>query len=65
MESFNARRTIMVAAALVAVAVVGPTGRSSDVAVQGRTNANASVAAKGTFVAVTWGAATKERTAIR
>src|SRR5687768_4657651 len=53
-------RTVVIAAALVAAAVVAPSGRSTDLAVQDRTNAHPSIAAIGRFVAITWGAAPKD-----
>ena len=59
---------VVVTAGLMAAAIVGAaapsvgTGESVDLAVKGRANANASIDARGQFVAVAWGAATKEGT---
>jgi hypothetical protein len=37
-----------------------PSGRSTELAVPGRSNANPSIAAIGRFVVITWGATTKD-----
>ena len=59
-ERFNAPRDILAIAVFVVAAVSAPSGRSSDLAVEGRNNAYPSIAANGRFVALTWGASTKE-----
>lgn len=64
MARVESRRSIALAAALVALAAAGPSGRAAELAVQGRSNANASIAALGSFVAVTWGATAKDGTDI-
>ncbi len=53
-------KTLVIAAALVAAAGRAPSGRSTDLAVPGRSNANPSIAASGRFVVITWGATTAE-----
>jgi hypothetical protein len=47
--------TMLVMAAFIAAAAGASTGRSTELAVRGRSNANASVAADGPFVVVAWG----------
>lgn len=60
MELLKVSKTVVIAAALVAAAVGAPSGRSTALAVPGRSNANPSIAANGRFVVITWGAATNE-----
>ncbi len=60
MTPLTTTRTIIAAAALVAAASESPSGRVANLAVQGRSNANPAITANGRFVAITWGATTKE-----
>ena len=55
-------RTLTTAAVLITAVGALPSARSADLAVDGRTNAYPSIAAHGRFVAVTWGATTKDGT---
>ncbi len=57
----HAARAIVLGAAILAVAAAGAVrGQSSDLAVKDRANAFSSIAASGQFVAVVWGATTKD-----
>jgi hypothetical protein len=61
MKLSKSARTILLGSVLLTVASSGSTARSaSEIAVQDRANANASLAASGRFAAVVWGASTKE-----
>src|SRR4029453_12194915 len=63
MNGLRAGRRIVIEVALVAaIPVSGATGRSSDIAVKDRANANASIAARGQFVAIVWSASAKDAT---
>jgi len=53
-------RTAIATAILIGAGVVVPRGAAGDLGIPGRANANPSVAASGSFVAVAWGAATGE-----
>jgi hypothetical protein len=50
----------VIAAALVAAAGSAPGGASTELSVPGRSNANPSIAARGRFVAIAWGATASE-----
>jgi hypothetical protein len=63
MNGLRAGRRIVIGVALVAaIPLSGATGRSSDIAVKDRANANASIAARGQFVAIVWSASAKDAT---
>ena len=58
-------RIVIGAALVAAIPVSGATGRSSDIAVKDRANANASIAARGQFVAIVWSASVLPRLLLR
>ena len=63
MNGLRAGRRIVFGLALVAaIPLSGATGRSLDIAVNDRANANASIAVRGQFVAIVWSASAKEAT---
>src|SRR3954453_19531780 len=56
MNLLSVGRVTIVGAAIIALAAARTAGRTADVAVKDRSNAYASVAASGKFVALAWGA---------